>query len=67
MPHRDANHLNDIKKWTPTDVEQHIADPLEALGVTCLLEPMATLSEQIKILEKEALKRGNITRRVRWS
>ena len=51
---------NDIKKWTPTDVERHIADPLEALGVTCLLEPMAALNEQIKILEKEALKRGNL-------
>jgi transposase len=51
---------NDVKKWTPTDVEQHIEDPLAALGITCLLEPMAALSNQIKILEKEALKRAKL-------
>jgi len=47
---------NDIKKWTPADVEQHFDDPLAALGITCLVEPMAALNDQIKILEKEALK-----------
>ena len=51
---------DDIKKWTPADVEQHIDDPLAALGITCLLEPMAVLSDQIKILEKEALKRAKV-------
>jgi len=51
---------NDIKHWTPADVEQHIDDPLAALGITCLLEPMAALNDQIRILEKEALKRGNL-------
>ena len=51
---------NDLKKWTPADVEQHIDDPLAALGITCLLEPMAALSDQIKILEKEALKRAKL-------
>jgi len=51
---------NDIKKWTPADVEQHIADPLQALGITCLLDPMTAMDGQIKILEKEALKRGNL-------
>ena len=51
---------DDIKKWTPADVEQHIDDPLAALGITCLLEPMAALSDQIKILEKEALKRAKV-------
>jgi transposase len=51
---------DDVKKWTPADVEQHIDDPLAALGITCLLEPMAVLSDQIKILEKEALKRAKV-------
>jgi len=51
---------DDIKKWTSADVEQHIDDPLAALGITCLLEPMAVLSDQIKILEKEALKRAKV-------
>ena len=51
---------NDIGKWTPEDVKQHIDDPLAALGITCLLEPMAALSDQIKILEKEALKRAKL-------
>jgi transposase len=51
---------DNIKKWTPADVEQHIDDPLAALGITCLLEPMAVLSDQIKILEKEALKRAKV-------
>ena len=51
---------DDVKKWTSADVEQHIDDPLAALGITCLLEPMAVLSDQIKILEKEALKRAKV-------
>ena len=51
---------DDIKKWTPAEVEQHIDDPLAALGITCLLEPIAVLSDQIKILEKEALKRAKV-------
>ena len=51
---------DNIKKWTSADVEQHIDDPLAALGITCLLEPMAVLSDQIKILEKEALKRAKV-------
>jgi transposase len=51
---------DDVKKWTPADVEQHIDDPLAALGITCLLEPMAVLSDQIKILEKEAMKRAKV-------
>ena len=51
---------DDVKKWTSADVEQHIDDPLAALGITCLLEPMAALSDQIKILEKEALKRAKV-------
>jgi transposase len=51
---------NDIKKWGPADVEVHIEDPLEALGITCLLEPLAALNEQISRIEKEALKKGRL-------
>ena len=51
---------DDVKKWTSADVEQYIDDPLAALGITCLLEPMAVLSDQIKILEKEALKQAKV-------
>jgi transposase len=51
---------NHIKKWTPRDVELHIEDPLEALGITCLLEPRAALNEQIKILERESSKRAKL-------
>jgi transposase len=51
---------NDIKKWTAADVEQHIGDSLAALGITCLLEPMAALTDQIKILEKKTSKRARL-------
>lgn len=51
---------DDIKKWTVLDVQRHITDPIEALGITCLLQPMAELGEQIKILEKEASKRARL-------
>jgi len=51
---------NDIKEWTPADIEQHFDDPLAALGIICLSEPMAALNDQIKILEKEALKRAKL-------
>jgi len=51
---------DDIKKWTSADVEQYIDDEMAALGITCLLKPMAALNEQIKILEKEASKRARL-------
>ncbi len=51
---------DDIKKWTVEDVGLHIEDPLASLGITCLLGPVTALSEQIKLLEKEALKRARL-------
>lgn len=51
---------NDIKKWTTADVEHHIDDPLSALGISCLIEPMAALSAQIKALERECLKHARL-------
>ena len=51
---------NDVKKWTVEDVDFHIEDPCASLGVTCLLGPVAAMSEQIQLLEKEVLKRGKL-------
>jgi len=46
---------NDIKRWTAADIEAHIDDAAAALGITCLLEPMRVLTEQIQAVEKEVL------------
>jgi transposase len=51
---------NDVKRWSPEDVEPHFDDALEALSITCLLEPMAALNSQIKVIEREALKRARL-------
>ena len=51
---------NDIKKWEAGDVEQFINDPVAALGITCLLEPIAALNDQIKVIEQEASRRGKL-------
>jgi transposase len=46
---------NDVKKWTAADVEAEIDDSAAALGITCLLEPVRVLTEQIRAIEKEVL------------
>lgn len=51
---------NDLKGWSAADVEGHIKDPTEALGISCLLEPMNAVNGQIKELEKRALGRGRL-------
>ena len=51
---------DEIKKWEAGDVEQFIDDPVAALGITCLLGPIAALNDQIKVIEKEALQRGKV-------
>jgi transposase len=51
---------NDLKKWETEDVESYMDDDVSALGITCLLEPMRALSTQIKVTEKEALKRARL-------
>jgi transposase len=51
---------DDLKKWTAEDVEQFIDDPVAALGISCLLEPIAALNDQIKVIEREALQRGKL-------
>jgi transposase len=51
---------NDLKKWKAEDVKVYVKDPVEAFGITCLLEPMHALSAQIKKIEKAALSRGRL-------
>jgi transposase len=51
---------NDVKKWSAEDVESFLDDPADAYGVSCLLEPMHVVSDQIKELEKRALARGRL-------
>jgi transposase len=51
---------NDLKKWKAEDVRVYVKDPVEAFGITCLLEPMHALSAQIKKIEKAALSRGRL-------
>lgn len=50
----------EVKQWTAEEIESYLDDPVEALGITCLLEPMKTLDGQIRIIEKEALTRARL-------
>jgi len=50
----------EVKQWTASDVESYLDDPAEALGITCLLEPMKVLDGQIRIIEKKALTRARL-------
>jgi transposase len=51
---------NDVKKWTEADVEPYLDDPVEVLGITCMIEPINALNVQIKRLEKEVLARARL-------
>ena len=51
---------SEVKQWTAEEVESYLDDPAEALGITCLLEPMKALDSQIRIIEKEALTRAKL-------
>jgi transposase len=51
---------NDLKKWSAEDVEAILEDPTISLGITCLLQPMTVLDEQIKVIEKVVLKRAKL-------
>ena len=33
-----ATTANDVKKWTKADVEPYLDDPIEVLGITCMIE-----------------------------
>jgi transposase len=54
----DRVSVNDIKGWTDDDVDTQIEDQIAALSITCLLEPVAMLSGQIKRLEDVARARA---------
>ena len=51
---------NEIRQWSAEEIESHIDDAIETLGITCLLEPMKAVNDQIGILEKEALVRARL-------
>ncbi len=51
---------NDLKTWSAEDIEAHLEDPTVSLGITCLLQPMQVLGEQIKTIEKVVLKRARL-------
>ena len=53
---------DDIKNWTEEDVTEHIDDPFSALSISCLLDPLAALSEQVEKIEKAALRQGRLRR-----
>ena len=51
---------NDVKRWSPADVEVYVEDSTAALGITCLLEPIRVLTAQIQTVEKEVLAHGKL-------
>lgn len=52
--------VDDIKKWKEEDILGQIEDPLAALSISCLLEPVAALSREIKLLEKHARSKARL-------
>jgi transposase len=46
---------NEIAKWTEGDLEVLLSDSRIRLGLSCLLEPVRSINEQIRILEKKVL------------
>ena len=51
---------NELRQWTAEEIGSYLDDESEALGITCLLQPMNAVNDQIRILEKEALKRARL-------
>lgn len=51
---------NELKSWSAEDIEAILDDPTIALGITCLLEPITVLDEQITTIEKVVLKRARL-------
>jgi transposase len=51
---------NEVKQWTAEEVESYLDDPVAALGITCLLEPMKALDGQIRIIEKGVIGRARL-------
>jgi len=51
---------SELKQWTAEEIGSHLDDEIEALGITCLIEPMKAVDDQIRILEKQALARARL-------
>lgn len=51
---------NDVKRWAPEDVEAAISDPMASFGITCMLEPVNVMNQQIAIIEREVIKRARL-------
>jgi transposase len=49
-----------MKKITAEEVDEYFEDPTEALGISCLIEPLRVMGDQIQMLEKEVLRRGRL-------
>jgi transposase len=46
---------NEIARWTEEDLEVLLPDPKIRLGLSCLLEPVRAINNQIKVLEEDIL------------
>jgi hypothetical protein len=51
---------NELKEWSEEDIEGVVKDPTISLGITCLIEPIRVVSEQIAAIEKVVLKRARL-------
>jgi transposase len=51
---------NELKNWSAGEVEAILQDPTVSLGITCLLEPIHVLGEQITTIEKVVVKRARL-------
>jgi len=50
----------EVKQWTREGIEEFWDDPVVALGITCLMEPMKALDIEIRKVEKEALRHARL-------
>jgi transposase len=53
-------NANQMKTMTPEEIEALIVDPVAALGITTLVNPLRAINEEIAKLEKKVLKRGRL-------
>jgi len=51
---------NDLKTWTEEDLDHLVSDPDVRLGISCLLEPIKAMNEQIEVIEKWVLPRARL-------
>jgi transposase len=51
---------NELKEWSEEDIEGVVKDPTISLGITCLIQPIRVVSEQIAAIEKVVLKRARL-------